>query len=296
MATNPPEDLADPKQKLRSLSRALDILELLGQGPAQGLAVGEVAAGIQVSRSTAFVLLQTLVERGFVADVRLGGSRLYRLGLALVRLGIQVLAGDSLGQAATPLLQQLTASTNFTSRLAVLDDEGCAVAVARVDAPGPFRLSSSLGRRELPHCSAVGKAILSGLPEPEVRTLVQRLGMPRRTPRTLTTPAALLNDLRLVRQRGFAFDDEEDNLGVVCVGAALYDGSGQAVAAISVTGIKQDRSLASLVKLGRVVRAHADQISQRLGGPTHQEWCAAQPAGDAQRPRRHAPATPRPGP
>jgi IclR family transcriptional regulator, acetate operon repressor len=278
VATNPPQEAADRTQKLRSLSRALDILELLGQGPAEGLAVGDVAEGIQVSRSTAFALLQTLIERGFVADVRLGGSRRYRLGLALVKLGDQVLAGDSLSQVATPVLQQLTQTTGFTSRLAVLDD-GYAVAVARVDAPGPFRLSTSLGRRELPHCSAVGKAILSGLPEPDVRAMLKRLGMPRRTPKTLTTPLALMKDLQRVRERGFAFDDEEDHLGVVCVGAAIYDASGQAVAAISVTGMKQDRNPESLMKLGQTVRTHADRISRLLGGPDHLAWCAFHTGG-----------------
>lgn len=260
-------EAADESYSLRSVGRALDILETLGNA-SNGMGVGEIAEAIGVSRSTAFTLLQTLVARGFVADLRIGGARLYRLGLSLVHLGDRALSELGITQLATPVLQQLTSSTQFTSRLAVFDD-GCAVAIARVDAPGPFRLMTSLGRRELPHTSSVGKALLSRLPDDEVLSLLKRLGMPRRTEHTLTEPDALLRNLREVRTQGYAFDNEEDNIGVVCVGSAVYNRSSDTVAAISVTTLKLDRTDADLQALGATVREHADRISLLLGGPTH---------------------------
>jgi len=254
----------DDKYALRSVSRALDILHALGEQSAEGMTVAELADSIGVSKSTAFTLLQTLLARGFIADERLGGSRRYRLGLALVHLGDRAAANTGITQIAMPLLQQLTQDTGLTSRLAVLDD-GYAVAISRVDAPGIFRLAGSLGTRELPHCSGVGKALLALLPPARVFQILKRIGMPSRTEHTITEPAELVKNLVDVADRGYAFDDEEDNLGVICVAAAVTDRNGDGVAAISVTSMKGGRSLEEMHDLGRVVRACADKISRLLG-------------------------------
>lgn len=264
----PTSSTNDERYSLRSVGRALDVLQVLGNGRGKGMGVGEIAEAIGVSRSTAFTLLQTLVARGFVADVRVGGGRLYGLGLSLVYLGDLALQELGITQVATPVLHRLTDAMQLTSRLAILDD-GFAVAIGRVDAPGPFRIAASLGRRELPHCSSVGKALLAHIPPDQVMELMARLGMPKRTEYTLTTPEALLRDLHESMLRGYAFDNEEDNMGVVCVGAGVYDRSGEVVAAISVSSMKLDRSEADLHKLGATVRAYADEISLLLGGPTH---------------------------
>lgn len=255
------------KYSLRSVTRALDILEALAAGNSAGMGVGDIAVAIGVSRSTAFTLLQTLVARGLVSDSRTGSSRVYRLGLTLIRLGD--LAASELGitQIATPVLQQLVETTQLTARLAVLDD-GYAVAIGRVDAPGPFKVSASLGRRELPHCSAVGKALLMRLPTEQIMAILTRLGMPRRTDQTITSQGDLIADLRQAAARGYAFDDEEDNVGVVCVGAAVYDRTGAAIAGVSVTSLKLGKSENDLHQLGFVVRSYADRISQMLGGPS----------------------------
>jgi IclR family transcriptional regulator, acetate operon repressor len=259
------DDGAGGRYALRSVGRALDVLQALGKGPAADMGVGEIAEAIGVSRSTAFTLLQTLVEHGFVSDIRIGGARRYRLGLALVGLGDRAAAGMNITELANPILQQLTEATGLTSRLAIPDD-GFAVAIARVDAQGPFRFSASLGRRELPHCSSVGKSLLSRRSDEEVAALCGRIGMPRRTDRTLTTPEALIEDLKTVRARGYALDDEEDNAGVLCIGSPVFDHTANVVAAISVTTMKLDFGEDRVDALGRTVASHAAQITRLLGG------------------------------
>lgn len=258
----------DDKYNLRSVGRALDVLQVLGNAGGKGMGVSQIAEAIGVSRSTAFTLLQTLVARRFVADVRSGTGRLYGLGLSLVYLGDQAVQELGVSKVATPVLHRVTEQMQLTSRLAILDD-GFAVAIGRVDAPGPLRISTSLGRRELPHCSSVGKALLADMPPSEVMALMARLGMPKRTEYTLTTPEALLRDLTETRIRGYSFDNEEDNLGVVCVGAGVYDRTGEVVAAISVSCMKLDRTEADMHAMGATIRAYADEISALLGGPTH---------------------------
>jgi IclR family transcriptional regulator, acetate operon repressor len=254
----------EDRYALRSVSRALDVLEALGRGSSEGLTVAEIAAQIGVSKSTAFALLQTLLARHFVMDTRLGSSRRYRLGMSLVHLGDRAAAEVTVSQVALPVLRELTDVTGLTSRLAVLVD-GYAVAVSRVDAPGIFRIASALGQRELPHCSALGKAMLALLPPTRVVKLLAHTGMPRRTQHTLVTPGELMQDLLKVAERGYAFDDEEDNIGVVCVGAAITDRNGEGVAAISVTTLKRGLSDEDLHALGRTLRQHAERISLLLG-------------------------------
>ncbi|ODT81389.1 MAG: hypothetical protein ABS76_13070 [Pelagibacterium sp. SCN 64-44] len=223
-----------------------------------------MATAINVSRSTAFTLLQTLTNRGLVMDSRIGGARLYHLGLALVRLGDQAASELKVTQVASPILQALTETTHLTSRLAI-SDEGYAVTIVRNDGPGIQLVNASLGRRELPHCSAIGKSLLSQLSDDEVVGILNRLGMPRRTDNTLTTAAELLADLKLTRQRGYSIDNEEDHLGVVCLGAPVFGRDGQVIAAISVSTIKSANPTEQIENLGRTVKVHADLLSSKIG-------------------------------
>ena len=117
----------------------------------------------------------------------------------------------------------------------------------------------------MPHCSGVGKALLALLPPTRVLQILKKIGMPRRTEHTITEPAALVKHLVDVAVQGYAFDDEEDNLGVICVAAAITDRSGEGVAAISVTSMKGGRSNQDMHDLGHIVQVYADRISKLLG-------------------------------
>jgi IclR family acetate operon transcriptional repressor len=158
----------------------------------------------------------------------------------------------------------MTEETGWTSRMGVLD-EAFAVILGRVDGPGIIRFQSNLARRELPHCSAIGKALLSHLPEEGVRAIVARTGLPARTTATITDVEHLLRDLEGVRAKEFAVDDEEDSEGVCCVGASVFDHREVCVAAISVTGLKLMLPAGGIDGMGQVVRRYAAEISSNLG-------------------------------
>jgi len=123
-----------------------------------------------------------------------------------------------------------------------------------------------LGLREAPHRSAAGKAILAALDEGRVRAIAQETGLMRLTPHTITDVDTLLADLALVRSRGFAVDDEEDTAGVLCVGAAFLGRDDGPAGAVSITGLKADIPDRRLQELGRIVRAHADEMAVAIGG------------------------------
>lgn len=254
----------DERYRVRSVERALDVLDVLVEAGRSGIRLTELAQRLEISKSTALALVRTLVSRGFVAEVGSGRMRRYALGLALARLGDLVLSQIEILDLALPSLREMTDETGWTSRIGVLDD-GYAVIIGRVDGPGVVRFRSNLARRELPHCSAIGKSLLSHLPEPEVRAIVERTGLPARTPATITDADHLLRELQTVSSRGFAVDDEEDSVGVVCVGSAVYDHRGECAAAISLTGLKLNLPVGGVEALGTVVRRCGLDISRRLG-------------------------------
>jgi IclR family transcriptional regulator, acetate operon repressor len=255
------------RYRLYGVERALDTLELLAAAGPGGMTLTELAERISVSKSSAFALLQTLIARGFAADSGTRLSRRYRLGMALAKLGDAAEVQSPLVNLAMPVLQALTDSTGLTTRL-VVPDGPYAVVTARVDAPGTVRFATYLGKREYPHCTSAGKALLAALPRQQARALAMEAGMPARTERTITDPDALLRDLEVSAARGYAIDDEEDSDGVFCVGAAIFDRNGERVAAISGTGLKLNRPTWRLDELGLSIREAADQITVALGGPS----------------------------
>ena len=257
-------DASRERYRVQSVDRALVALDFLGDARAEGVTLSEVSRRLGTSKSTALSMLRTLAERGFVAVRDDGDGPRYRLGLALARLGDRVLAQTGLLDVALPVLRALTEQTQRTSRVAVLDD-GFVVAIGHVPGPGFIQVQSHLGRRELPHCSALGKAILSQLPEDDVRAIIRRSGLPARTPRTIVDFDDLLVELQATRGRGYAVDDEEDSVGVFCVGAPVFDHRESCAGAISVTGIRLSSTADALSEVASAVRAWADELSRLLG-------------------------------
>jgi IclR family transcriptional regulator, acetate operon repressor len=261
------------KYRVQSVERALDLLDILATDT-EGMTVSDIARQLGTSKSTAFALLQTLLARRFVADSGTGSSRRYRLGLGLARLGDHAVAGISLREVATPVLRALTDTTGATSRVAVLDG-AYAVALNRIDAPQAVRFDLRMGERELPHCSGVGKALLSAVPEARVREIIAQVGLPQRTRQTITDLDTLLNHLAQAADNGYTIDDEEDADGIFCVGSPVFDHTGTCAGAISVTALKLSQPAWRMHELGRVVLEHADRVSAMLGGPSHAERRAA---------------------
>ena len=254
----------DERYRVQSLGRALDLVEMVSARGKDGARLTDLARELNMSKAAVYALLQTLLARGYLSDFSEGANRRYRLGLALARLGDMAVANISLADVAMPELRKLTADLGMTSRLAILD-EGYAVVVGRVDAPGSIRFDAALGRREMPHCSAVGKALLSALPPGDAQRILERGELQKRTSRTVTGVPQLMKELALSQERGYAIDDEEDNEGVACVGSCVFDRSGSAAGAISVTGLKPRDWRTRIDALGERVRQCAGSVSRQLG-------------------------------
>jgi IclR family acetate operon transcriptional repressor len=259
--------ITESRYRVHSLERAFALLDALSAAGPEGLTVSELARAAGTSKSTAYSILQTMLAHRYAADSGSGMSRRYRLGMALARLGDLVVSQVALRDLAMPELRALTETTGLTSRAAVLDAP-YAIVVGRVDVPNAtVRFAASLGKREHLHCSAVGKAMLAALPPDQVAAILDEAGLPGKTPKTITDPDALLRELALVADRGYAVDDEEDTEGVFCVGAAVSNHAGDCVGAISVTDIKLDLPGWRVHQIGQTVADHAARVSDAFGAP-----------------------------
>lgn len=250
---------------VKSVARALRLVGIAADGPAEGQTLSELAAALGISKSSTLALARTLEAAGFLRETRPGPR--YTLGTALIRLGDIVGRQLPLGDLCRPLLDELSETTKMTARIAVAE-AGYPVFIARVDGPGSVRFYTPLGQREVPYASAAGKAILCTMPEPEIRRVCAEagIGMAPRTAHTITDVGTLLGNLAGARRLGFAVDDEEDAEGVFCAGAAFFGHDGSCAGAVSVTGIKGDLPAWRVDELGRAVRSYADKVSALLGG------------------------------
>ncbi|MEO3802687.1 IclR family transcriptional regulator [Nonomuraea sp. B1E8] len=213
---------------VQSVERALDVLEALAEhGGEAGLS--EIAARTGLPYGTIHRLLQTLLARGYV---RQESDRRYALGGGLVRLG--GIAESMVGVWAQPYLGKMVELSGETANLAVLEGDFI-VYVAQAPSPRRLRMFAEVGRRVLPHSTAVGKVLLAGRPASEAVAVFERTGMPRRTPNTITELTAMLAELQRVRSCGYAMDLGEEELGVHCLAVPVWDGD-RVVAAMSVSG------------------------------------------------------------
>jgi IclR family acetate operon transcriptional repressor len=212
---------------VQSVHRALDVLEAVATHGGT-LGVADIADAAAIPLPTAHRLVRTLVERGYM---RQASDRRYALGPRLVPLGAS--AGAMAGAGAERHLAALVDELGETANLALLDGDQV-VYVAQVPGRHAMRMFTEVGRRVDPHCTAVGKAMLAGVDEQRVRDVVAATGMRRRTQHTLRTPEDHLADLERVRERGYALDEEEQEVGVRCVAVAVR--RSDVLMAVSVSG------------------------------------------------------------
>lgn len=251
---------ARDKSPSTAVDRALGILEALAE-PSRGLTNSELSRRLGMPKSSASYLLRALERRGYVR--RDAESGRYRPGLKVLSLTREVLSGMGIREAAQPILRQLVERSGLTAHLAVLD-LGQAVYIEKVEAPGFIKMNTWVGRRMDVHATSVGKALVAGLPAPELEALVRERGLRKRTPKTLTSLPRLAKELEKVRAQGYAVDDEENNLGVRCVGAPVVGPAGEVQAAVGVSGTTGQVNRESLARIAELVQEAARKISRQL--------------------------------
>ncbi|WP_433254059.1 IclR family transcriptional regulator [Streptosporangium sp. CA-135522] len=242
-----------------SIDKALAVLEAI----AEHHRVTDIAVATGVSKSTVHRILQSLVEWGFARPDGNGG---YEPGPRILTLAGRVMSRFDPARQASGALSVLHERTGYTTHFAIRSGDE-AVYVDKLEGRRPYQMPSRVGMSLRLHCTAIGKAVLAQLSAEEVRAVCARTGLPGMTPKTLTTVEGLLAHLAEVRARGYALDDEENLPGVLCVGAPVFDHTGQVLGGISISALAMDMSRDDVEQFAPEVVAAAREVSLALGAP-----------------------------
>ncbi len=250
---------------VQAVDRSLAILEAMARdgGP---MALGEISAEVELTRSTVHRLLSTLISRGFARQDLFTGR--YSLGLKALEVGTSILASLDIRSIARPYLRGLAQDCGETANLAVL--EGLDVVyIDQVEAESIIKMRARLGSRGPAHCTGSGKVLLAALPDEELERVLRGKVLKRYTTRTIADPGRLRQELSRVRKEGYALDFGEMEPAVRCAAAPVHDHEGRVTCAVSISGpdtrIEGERLRSVLVPA--VLKA-AEDISRELGAPS----------------------------
>jgi IclR family acetate operon transcriptional repressor len=248
--------------QVQSLTRGLSILEALARAEG-GLTLTDVGQRVALPPSTTHRLLATLEKMGYVFQA--GDLGLWYVGLQAFAVGSSFLANRDFVAQSHPYMRRLMEQSGETANLGILDGTE-AVFVDQVQCREMMRTIVKLGSRVPLHASGVGKAIFASLPDAQIDAILKVKGLPRITANTITAPETMWASIRVIRQRGWSFDDEEHALGTRCVAAPIYDEHAETMGAISLAGPSSRLPDDRIKTLGPIVAHTAEELTRHLGG------------------------------
>lgn len=248
------------QEVVQSVDRSLTILEALGTGKKTLL---EITNTVDLNKSTVHRLLQTLIYKSYVFQNEDG---LYALTPKLLQLGQQIIEDMDIIAVAKPFLEQLNEATGEIVHLVMIENND-AIYIDKIEAKHNVRMYSYVGKKIPLFSSAVGKAYLafSDLDHLPIQLSDVLSQAERFTEFTLVTETDLKHDLEKIKARGYSIDQEENELGVICVAAPIYDYKGQIKYAVSVSTPKFRLTDNKLDEYGNHVANTTLEISRKMG-------------------------------
>lgn len=245
---------------VQSVDRAISVLEILAHRGEAG--VSEVAAEIDVHKSTAFRLLGALEARGLVEQAGERGK--YRLGFGIVRLAGAVTGRLDITQQGRPVCERLAEEIGETVNIAVMQ-EHYAINLYQVRGPAAVAAHNWVGELTPLHATSSGKILLAYLPAKERAALLSEAGLKKVTPHTITAKAKLEKNLTEARERGYAWTLEELEIGLHALAAPIRNRDGEVIAALSASGPSYRFTEERVHGLAPVLLKGAEEISHRMG-------------------------------
>jgi DNA-binding IclR family transcriptional regulator len=242
-----------------ALYNALKIIELLAESKC-GLSLADLTQTCGLSKSTVHYLLVTLERCGYVRKGNRGGR--YMVGMKLVGVANAALHNLALRQRTAPYLFSLRLKTGLGVHLAIYEHQE-AMVIAKLE-NNERRLASWVGKRMDLHCTGIGKAILAYLPENEREDIIKRYGLARKNDNTICSRKRLQEDLEQVLRMQYALDNEEDELGMRCIGVPIIGPDYRPVAAVSISGSISQLTPERVPMLAAEVRTTANSIRSAI--------------------------------
>lgn len=220
-------------KNIQSIERAFAILELFQQSLGRERSVKEIAQALSLNKSTAFGLINTLTNLGYLQQN--GENQKYVLGLKLLSFSNAVKVQNIIIRTVHPYLEQINHKYNETAHCAV-EDNGGVVYLDKVEALGSIYINTQIGTKNYMHCTGVGKCILAYLPE-DTQERIYTGNLKTMTYNTITNSEQLREEIDRVRKNGYAIDNEEISIGLSCVAVPIFSAPEKVACAISVSGM-----------------------------------------------------------
>ncbi len=244
-------------ESIRAVERALDVL-LCFSSKTPELTMTQISERVGMHKSTVHRLLATLEAKRFVQ--RDLASGLYKPGNRLLQMAFLTLEKNDLREVAAPYMRQLNETYRETITLSILDDSDM-VYVAVEASPQTVTLAAKPGQRLPAFCTASGKVVIAYSPESIVNEIFAH-GFPEYTSYTIRSTETMLHIISLVRERGFAYSEQELELGINAVAAPILDKGKVPVAAIAVAGPAYRLSVDKMLEIGPYIASVAKEISR----------------------------------
>lgn len=250
------------KEKIKSIEKALDLLELLSDNKKE-MGITEINRELNMGFSTIHRILTTLKYRGYIVQNQQTSK--YMLGTKLFILGCKVQNTTNLIRVVTPFLQRLSQNTNETINFAILEGRE-AVYLFKIESKEMLKAGIEVGTKVAAHCTSLGKVLLAFLPEQEFMMLYpnENEKLPTFTPKSISSAEELKKCLKKTKKQGYAIDEEEFKIGVNCLGVPIINNEGKAIAAISISGPVSRFSLFKMEKVKSMLIALSRDISKQL--------------------------------
>lgn len=256
----------DPSDKfyIQSINRALTLVELIGKAGDEGISQTLLSKASGLPVSTVYRILYNLLSWQYVQEDDYGR---FRLGLGLISLGNIASGSIELKSTAHPYLADLGNLTSETIYLAILDeDHADVIYIDKIESKGNIKLAAGIGSRNCIHSTANGKVLVSGFTDDHIKKLISMSGMPAHTDSTITKPEDLIREINQVRLQGYAIDNIENEPGVRCVAAPVFDSRGRIAGSISLSGISTSVTIELVEqRYKNLVMKTAYELSLKMG-------------------------------
>jgi DNA-binding IclR family transcriptional regulator len=244
----------------RTVERAMQILQIVSL-KSNGTTLQEIADALQIPKSSAFVIVQTLLAGKYIAPMK-HNEKKYCLGIEVFTLGMRYVNDLNWVRQCAIFLDPLAEKFNKTAFVGVLEGNSV-VYVHKYVAKKAILASCALGSRKEVHATALGKALLAFLNEETLQETLDTLTLSSVTENTITDKIKLLAELAVTRQRGYSLDVKEQDLMMACCGAPIFDYSGNVIAAISLSDIYDSKT--DEASIAGELKEVANKISESLG-------------------------------
>ncbi|MDT4762947.1 IclR family transcriptional regulator [Sphaerochaeta sp. PS] len=247
--------------KVQSVDRTFDILEFLANEQ-NGCTLAQISEKLDLPKSTSHRLLGVLLQRQFVR--KNNENNRYRLGPGFIALCSQYLNSLELKTESSPFMEELSVNTGNVVFLAIRQDDKM-VYIDNKEQINSLRKYAIIGQTKPLYCTSLGKSLLMGLSDDQIRILLKNEKYERRGPNTIGNIESLLQDIRECRRRGWSLDDQEAEPAINCVAAPVYDYRGQVIAAISTSWVLAQHPEMRPEEMAVKVMKCASNISFNMG-------------------------------